>query len=70
MCFAQSDFPRKARVLDGSQWRRSRAAIVPADRNDVRAGLCHSRGNDAYACAGNKFHADARHWIHRAQIVN
>ena len=70
MCFAQSDFPRKPRVLDGSQWRRAGAAIVPANGDDVSAGFRDSRGNDAHARARNEFHADARPRIHRAQIVN
>ena len=70
MCFAQSNFPRKARVLDGRQRRRSRAAIMPADGNDVSACLRHSRGNDAHARARDKLHANAGPWIHRAQIMN
>ncbi len=67
--FAQSNLPGKPRVLDGSQRRRSRAAIVPANSNDVSARLRHSRGNDAHAGAGNKLYTDARPRVHRAQIV-
>ena len=70
MCFAQTDFPRQASVLDGSERRRACAAIMSADGNDVGTGLCHSSGDDADPRSRNKFHSDAGTRVHRAQIVN
>src|ERR1700694_4326858 len=70
MSFAQPDFPGKAGVLNGGQWRRAGTAIVSADGDDVRARLGYSRGNDADSGAGNEFYADARARIHGAQVVN
>ena len=70
MGLAQPDFPRKPGILDRSERRRTRAAVVPAYGNDVGAGFCDPGGNDAHAGSGNQFHADARLRVHGAQIVN
>ena len=70
MRFAQTNFPRKTGVLDGSQRRRASAAVVAADGDDVRACFGDAGGDDADSSTGDEFHADARTGIHGAQVVN
>jgi hypothetical protein len=43
---------------------------VATDRDDVGAGLGHTRSDNAYACAGHKFYSDARARIDGAKIVD
>ena len=68
--FAQTDFPGQAGIFDGGERRRAGATIVAADGDDVGAGFGDSGSDDADACAGNQFYADARARIDGAQIVN
>src|SRR5882724_10443803 len=68
--FAQTDFPGKPGVLDGSERRGASAAIVAANGDDVRAGLGDSGGDDANARAGNQLYTDAGARIHSAQVVD
>src|SRR5258707_6250946 len=70
MSFAQPNFPRKARVLDGGQGRRTGTAVVAADGDDVSASFSYASSNDADARAGNEFYADARARIHGAQVMD
>src|SRR5580693_6098456 len=53
--FAQTDFPGQAGVFDGGQGRRTGAATVAADGDDVGAGFGNARGDDANAGAGDEF---------------
>src|SRR6267142_1528372 len=68
--FAQTDFPGKPGVLDGSERRGAGATIVAADGDDVRASFGDARGDDPDARAGNQLHADASARIHGAQVVD
>src|ERR1700694_5308975 len=43
----QSDFPRQSRILDGSDRRGARSAIVSADSDDIRSGLGYASRNDS-----------------------
>src|SRR5258708_2768774 len=70
MCFAQPNSPGKASVLDGRQRRRTGAAAVPANGDDVRAGFGDTGGDDADTGAGDEFYADARARIHGAQVMD
>src|SRR5260370_402950 len=70
MCFAQPNFPGKASVLDGRQRRRTGAAAVPANSDDVSAGFGDTGGDDADTGAGDEFYADARARIHGAQVMD
>ena len=47
--FGQAEFPRAARVFDGGERRRARAAVVTADEHHVRVRLGDARGNRAHA---------------------
>src|SRR5439155_15834950 len=69
-CFAQSNFPGKAGVLNGSERRRTGASVVTADGDDVGACFGNTGSDDAYACAGNEFYADAGAGIDGAEVVD
>src|SRR5260370_14694256 len=70
MRFAQPIFPRKARVLEGGQGRRTGTTVVTADGDDIRARFGYASSNDADARTGNEFYADARARIHGAQVMD
>src|SRR5258707_2303845 len=70
MRFAQTNFPGKAGVLDGSERRRTGAAIVSADGDNVGASFGDACGDDADAGAGHEFDADAGAGVDGAQIVD
>ncbi len=70
VCFAQTNFPGQAGVLDGGERRRAGAAVVAADGDDVGASLGNARGDDADTRAGDEFHANARFGIYGVQIVD
>ena len=68
--FGQAEFPRAARVLDGRQRRRARAAVVAGNQHHVRVRLGHARRDRADADFGDELHADARVAIGIFQIVD
>ena len=47
-------------VLDGTQRRGARPAIVTADQHHIRISLGHAGGDRAHAGFGHQFHADFR----------
>ena len=56
----QAEFPRAARVFDGRERRRARAAVVAGNQHHVRVRLGDAGGDGADADFGDEFHADAR----------
>src|ERR1700733_14712621 len=67
---AQTDFPRKAKILCGGERRCAGAPGESTNRSDVRAGFRDTRGDDSDTRSGNEFDADARTRVDSAQIVN
>ena len=53
MSFGESDFPWRARMLDGGQGRSAGAAIKAGDGDVIGAGLGHARRHRAYAHLGS-----------------
>src|SRR6202171_1279125 len=70
MRFAQTDLPGKTGVFDRSERRRTSAAVVATDGDDVGASLSNARGDDAHARAGDEFNANASARIRSTQIVD
>lgn len=56
-------------VLDGGHRRSARAAVMPADLDDIGIGLGHAAGHGADACLGHQLHGHLglrRHLRHSA----
>ena len=67
---AKPEFPRNARVLDGTQRGRAGAATVSADEDDIGVSFGNARGNRAYADFRHQLHRDARLRIYVLQVVD
>src|SRR5690606_17160217 len=67
---AQAQLPGQARVRDRRLGRSPRAAVVPADEDDVRLALRHARGDGADADLRHQLHADARAGVGVLQVVD
>ena len=70
LCFGKAQLPGQARVLNGGTRARARAAVVPADEDDVRVALGNARGDGANARLRYQLHADARLAVGVAQVIN
>ncbi len=68
--FAETDFPRQARVFDGRERRRAGTTVVAADGDDVGSSFGNTCGDDSHACAAHELHADARAGIDGAQVMD
>ncbi len=66
----EAQFPRNARVLDGTERRSARAATVAADQHHVGMRFGNAGGNCAHADLGHQLHGDARLRIHVLQVVD
>ena len=66
----QTQFPRRARVLDRRQWRRTRAAIMTRDDDVICFGFCHASGDCADADFGDQLDGNSRRGIDVLEIVN
>ena len=68
--FGEAELPRNARMLDGAERRRARAAVVAADQHHVGMRLGDARGHRAHADFGHQLHRNARLRIDVLQIVD
>ena len=68
--FGQAEFPRNARMLDGTERRCAGAAAVAADEDDIGMSLGNARGDRADADFGDQLHGDARLRIDVLQVVD
>mmetsp|Transcript_26391 Transcript_26391/g.86726 ORF Transcript_26391/g.86726 Transcript_26391/m.86726 type:complete len:619 (+) Transcript_26391:266-2122(+) len=66
----QPQLPWQPRVLDGREWRRAGAAVVPGDVDDVSIRLRHSRRDGADARAGDELNADLGLGVDHVQVVD
>ena len=70
MGFRQTDFPRAAGMLDGSQRARAGAAVKAGDGDVVGVRLGHAGGNGADSDLGDQLDADIRLRVGVLQVVN
>ena len=61
--FGQADLPRRARVADRVERRRTGAAVIAGDQHHVGMALRHARGDCADAELGDELDVDARLWV-------
>ena len=66
----QTQFPRRAGVLDRRQRRSARAAIVTGDDDMVGLGLGDAGSNRTDTDFGNQFDRDRRRWIGVFQVMD
>ena len=66
----QPQFPGDARVLDGTERRRARAARMPADLDDVCVRFDHAGGNGADARLRDQFDGDFGARVDALQVVD
>ena len=66
----QAEFPRNARMFDGRERRRARAAVVTADEHHVGVRLGDAGGDGAHADFCDQFHAHARVAVRVLQVVD
>ena len=64
----EAELPRRARVLDGGQGARARAAVIARDRDQVGVGLGDSGGDRAHPGLGDQLHRHQRLRIDLLQV--
>ena len=68
--FREPQFPGRARVLERSKRRRSGAAIVSADQDDIGVRFRHTRGDRSHAHFSHQFDRDSRLRIYVLEVVD
>ena len=66
----ETEFPRRAGVLERRQWRRARTAVVTRDQDHVGVGLGDAGGDRAHALFAHQLHVDARLIVGVLQVVD
>ncbi len=70
MGFRQSQFPGKARVMDGAPGSRSRAAVIAGDQDHLGPRLCHTCSHSSHSRFRHQLYRNPRVFIGVFQIVN